>query len=189
MQKIFVPVLIALFMMFIQDPAGAQEKSKDKSSEKSDRIKWYTFEEAYKLNKKKPKKIFIDVFTDWCGWCKKMDSETFTNAVISEYMSKHFYCVKFDAERKDTIVLDGITFVNKNPNGKRSSHQLAVELLKGKMAYPSFVFLNEKGQSITVIQSYMAPAGFEPVIHYFGDDAYQKTSWEEYKSAFTGEIK
>jgi thioredoxin-related protein len=189
MRKILVPIITPLFVLFFMNTAWSQEKTKEKPADKSEKIKWYTFEEAYKLNKKKPKKIFIDVYTDWCGWCKKMDSETFTNPVISEYMSKHFYCVKFDAEMKDTLVLDGVTFVNKNPNSKRSTHQLAVELLKGKLAYPSLVFLNEQGQWITVIQSYLAPTGFEPVIHYFGDDAYQKTAWEEYKTTFVGVLK
>ncbi|MEI7982476.1 MAG: DUF255 domain-containing protein [Bacteroidota bacterium] len=152
-------------------------------------IKWYSFEDAYKLNKKKPKKMFIDVYTEWCGWCKRMDSETFANPIIATYMSKHFYCVKLDAERKDTVIIDSTTFVNPNPATKRSTHQLASELLRGKMSYPSYVFLNEKGQMITVIQGYRPPLEFEPILQYFGDDAYQKMKWDEFKTGFQGTIK
>jgi thioredoxin-related protein len=187
MQKIRIHIPLFLILAFLSGSVFSQAKE-GKSPDKSEQIKWYTFEEAYNLNKKKPKKIFVDVSTDWCGWCKKMDAETFRNPVISEYMSKHFYCVKLDAETKDTITLDGQKFVNKNPGVKRSTHQLAVELLKGRMAYPSLVFLNEKGQWITVIQSYLAPASFEPVIHYYGDDAYLKSSYDEYKTTFKGTI-
>jgi thioredoxin-related protein len=152
-------------------------------------IKWMSFEEAYALNKKKPKKIFIDVYTDWCGWCKKMDATTFSNPVIAGYMNKTFYCVKLDAERKDTVVIDGHSFVNTNPLGKRSSHQLAIELLKGQMSYPSYVFLNEQSQYTQLVPGYQQPAPFEAILHYFGDNAFGKVSWEEFKATFKGSVQ
>ena len=146
MRKAFIAIITAFFIFSLSQPGFSQDKNKEKANLPGEKIRWYSFEDAYKLNKKKPKKIFIDVFTDWCGWCKKMDAETFVNPVISEYMMKHFYCVKLNAERKDTIVIDGVTFTNPNPTGRRSTHQIAVELLKGNMSYPSYVFLNEKSQ-------------------------------------------
>jgi thioredoxin-related protein len=184
--RILIPILIISFSVH----AFSQVKEKkEKVQSAGDKIHWYSFEEAYKLNKKKPKKIFIDVFTDWCGWCKKMDADTFTNPIISGYMSKHFYCVKLNAERKDTVIIDGVKFTNPNPSGKRSTHQLAIELLKGNMSYPSYVFLNEKSQWLTVISGYQVSKEFEPILHYFAEDAYQKTPWEDFKASFEGEIK
>jgi thioredoxin-related protein len=176
--------ILILTFLFCCQWTIAQEKPENKTP-----IKWYSFEEAYKLNKKKPKKTFIDVYTDWCGWCKKMDAETFTNPVIAKYMNDHYYCVKFDAERKDTIVVDGQVFTNPNPSNKRSTHKLAVELLRGKMSYPSYVFLNEKGQMLTVVSGYQPAREFEGVIKYFGSDDYQKSTFEEYKKDFKGDIK
>jgi thiol:disulfide interchange protein len=35
-------------------------------------VKWLSYDEAIALSKKNPKPIFIDVFTDWCGWCKEI---------------------------------------------------------------------------------------------------------------------
>ena len=58
--------------------------------EKSGEVKWYTFEEAVALSKENPKKLFIDVYTDWCGWCKKMDRETFTHPVIAKYLNENY---------------------------------------------------------------------------------------------------
>jgi thioredoxin-related protein len=180
-------ILIISFALYIPCSLSAQEKPN--TAVKEGGIKWYSFEDAYKLNKKKPKKIFIDVYTEWCGWCKKMDAETFANPVISKYMSKNFYCVKLDAERKDTVVIDGQTFVNPNPASKRSTHKLAIDLLAGKMSYPSYVFLNEKGQKLTVVAGYQQAKEFEGVINYFGTDAYLKATFEEYRSTFKGELK
>ena len=73
------------------------------SSSYAQKVKWYSFEEAVELNKTKPKKILVDVYTDWCGWCKKMDQNTFSHPVIAEYINKNFYAVKFDAESKEAI--------------------------------------------------------------------------------------
>jgi len=189
MQKAIFPILTAFLITCFFQPAISQSKGKEKGPLPTEKIRWYSFEEAYQLNKKKPKKIFIDVFTDWCGWCKKMDAETFTNSVISDYMMDHFYCVKLNAERKDTIIIDGVTFTNPNPASKRSTHQLAVELLKGNMSYPSYVFLNEKSQWLTVVSGYQQAHDFEPILHYFGEDAYVKTPWEDFRSTFSGVIK
>jgi thioredoxin-related protein len=182
-------ILLQIFLLALYIPCSTTAQEKQKSQEKVNAVNWYSFEEAYKLNKKKPKKMFIDVFTEWCGWCKKMDAETFTNTYIAKYMNDHFYCVKFDAERKDTIVIDGQTFVNPNPSNKRSTHKLAVELLRGKMSYPSYVFLNEKGQMLTVVSGYQQAKEFEGVLTYFGTDAYLKSTWEEYRATFKGELK
>src|SRR6187399_1544026 len=79
------------------------DKNKDKN--KNETINWITLQEAEKLNKKQPRKIVIDVYTDWCGWCKKMDKSTFADAKTAAYVNKHYYAVKLDAETKEEIVL------------------------------------------------------------------------------------
>src|SRR5690606_29526979 len=68
-------------------------------------IEWLTWEEAIKKveTDKNPKKIFVDVYTDWCGWCKKMDKDTFNNPEVAAYMTEHIYMVKMDVERKEPI--------------------------------------------------------------------------------------
>jgi thioredoxin-related protein len=179
-------IIICLWGCF---PVSLSAQEKQNPAGKVETVKWYSFEEAYKLSKKKPKKIFIDMYTDWCGWCKKMDAETFANPTIAKYMNKHFYCVKFDAERRDTVIIDGKMFVNPNPNGKRTTHQLAAELLRGKMSYPSYVFLNEQGAWLTVVAGYQKAQDFEGLPSYFGSNGYLTSTWEEYRATFKGTVK
>jgi len=137
-----------------------------------EKINWMTWEEAIEANKTEPKQIFIDVYTEWCGWCKKMDAGTFTEPNIIAYMNKYFYAIKLDAEMKETIVFNDHTFVNPNPEGKRSAHTLAVSLLDSKMSYPSFVILDQGFNRINILNGYQKPEPLMANLLFFGTDQY-----------------
>lgn len=169
-------ILFAIIGIIATCNVNAQEST-------SNKINWMSFEEAIKLNETTPKKIFIDVYTDWCGWCTKMDQTTFMDPSVVEYMNNNYYAVKFDAEQSEPIEFMGHTFVNQNPNGPRKgTHQLAQALLQGKMSYPSYVFMNEKNQILTIVPGYAEAKDFLPILKYFGSDAFLTTSWEEYSN-------
>ena len=115
--------------------------------EKESVINWMTFEEAMEKNKTEPRKIFIDVYTDWCGWCKVMDKKTFSNPIIAEYMNDKYYAVKLDAEQREDIEFNGTTF-KFVAQGSRGYHELAAALLNGKLSYPTVVFMVEEFYSL-----------------------------------------
>lgn len=152
-------------------------------------VKWYTIDEALKLSKKKPKKIMIDVYTDWCGWCKKMDKETFNNPEIAKYLNENYYPVKFNAESSTPVTYLGKTYINEG-NVARSSHQLAVALLNGQMSYPSIVFMDEKQQLITPVPGYRDAKSFEPLLYFIFLDKYKNNvNYDEYQKTFKGKVK
>ncbi|WP_437441006.1 thioredoxin family protein [Sinomicrobium kalidii] len=144
-------------------------------------VKWLDWEEAIEKveNEDTPKKIFVDVYTDWCGWCKKMDKNTFANPEVAAYMRNKFYMVKLDGEGKEAIEYNGRTF-KYVPSGKRGYHELAAALLQNRFSYPTGVFLNEKQQLLSPVPGYQGPDKFLKVARYFGDNIYETTSWEEY---------
>ncbi len=149
-----------------------------------DKIEWLSFEEALVKTAEQPKKLLIDMYTDWCGWCTKMDNTTFSDPIIAKYISENFYAVKFNAERQDTVTFQGRQYINAKAGQKRSSHQLAQVLMNGKMSYPSYVFMDEDLKVITVVPGYFPADKFEPVIHYFGKEAFKTTDWQTFNGRF-----
>ena len=165
-------VLLAVTMIASVAMAGEREKGSDDKG-----IKWLTIDEVQVAMKKKPKKVYVDIYTDWCGWCKVMDKKTYTNADLVNYVNKKFYAVKFDAEQKESVMFMGKTYEFKPEN---RAHELAVQLLNGQLSYPTTVFLMENFQSPSAVPGYIDVHKMETILTYLGENKYQSQKWEEY---------
>lgn len=117
-------------------------------------LTWLTIEEAGKLGaSNNDKKFLIDVYTDWCGWCKVMDKKTFSDPELIKYLNDNFHVVKFNAEQKETLSFRGQTY-NWQSSGRNGVNMLALELLQGRLSYPTLVYLNENLEPIRVSPGY-----------------------------------
>lgn len=160
-----------------------------RASENDTKINWVSMEEAVALSEENPKKIFVDIYTDWCGWCKRMDANTFSHPDIASYINENFYAVKLNAEQSEPIVFRGTEYINENPDGRRSSHNFAIALLQGKMSYPSVAFFDEELNLITAIPGYREPKDFEPILVFFSEDVFMtQPNLEEFINGFSGTI-
>ncbi|MEZ4949291.1 MAG: DUF255 domain-containing protein [Saprospiraceae bacterium] len=162
-------------------PQNNTNPSDTTASVDDEKINWMSWSEAVEANEKNPKKIFVDCYTDWCGWCKRMDQTTFTDKAIVEYMNKNFYAVKFDAEQPEDIKWRNTTFQYVNA-GRRGVHQLAYSLLDGKLSYPSFVYLNEKFDRISISKGYKTPEALTMELQWVAGEHYKKTSFSEFSN-------
>ncbi|MEL6556855.1 MAG: DUF255 domain-containing protein [Bacteroidota bacterium] len=148
-------------------------------------IQWISWEEASELiaNEKSPKKVFVDVYTDWCGWCKVMDKKTFNHPEVAKYMNEKYYMVKFNAEQKEDIQYKGVTF-KFVPSGRRGYHELAAALLQNKLSYPSTVFLDEKMAIMSVVPGFVKAGEFYTIAKYFGDNEFKEKGWEDFQKDY-----
>ncbi len=142
-------------------------------------VKWYTIEEAQELMKTEKRKVYIDVFTDWCGWCKVMDKKTFTDPEVANLLNTKFYAVKLDGEGKEDIVFKDQTF-KFVAQGRNGYHELAAALLQGKLSYPTSIFLDEDLNLLSPLPGYYPPEKLYPILKYIGEDIYKTTSYEDY---------
>ena len=176
--------LLVITIGFTVALTGFKPKSEP---QKDSAIKWMTFEQAIKESQKNKKKVFIDVYTDWCGWCKKMDATTFANPKIAAYVNQYFYAVKFNAEQKEPINFREREF-KFIPNGQRGYHELAAELMQGKLSYPTIVYLDKDLNLIQPIPGFQTPEAIEPIINFFGSDKYRSISWEAFLAEFKSNL-
>jgi len=153
--------------------------SPSKSTTDKTTIAWHTWEEAIELTNKNPKKIFVDVYTDWCGWCKRMDKTTFTDPEIIKYINDNFYPVKFNAEQKEPVQYKGheLKFVQ---SGRRGYHELASALLDGRMSYPSVVYLDKDQNRITISPGYKDVSGMIKELKFIGEEIYKELTFDQY---------
>ncbi len=149
-------------------------------AQNTETLKWYSLEEASTLAKQNNKKILVDVYTEWCGWCKVMDKKTYLNADVIKLLNKYFIVVKMDAESKTPLSYQGISF--KYQADKRTN-ELAWLLLNGKMSYPTTVFMNSKSEILSPVPGYIEPATMIKILKYYGENIYEKMSWEQYEKS------
>jgi thioredoxin-related protein len=159
-------------------------------------IKWMSLEEAIKLQKKSPKKIIMDVYTNWCGPCKMLDKNTFHNPDVVEYINQYYYAVKFNAEGNEQINYNGKTFSNPDykeelANKRNGIHQLTYYLKVN--SYPTVVYFDEQGNLLTSIVGYMVPQQIELYLRLFGEDKHKDMKSQEdfnnYYTAFVPQFK
>ncbi len=146
-------------------------------------INWLTWEEAQAKNKEKPKKLFVDVYTQWCGWCKKMDKTTYEEPGVVNYINKNYYPIKFDAETKDDISFNNKVYKYVH-SGASGYHELASEILFGKFSYPTLVFMDENLNVIQPIPGYQDPGALNKIMKYFAEDYYKTTPWKKYDEMY-----
>ncbi len=148
-------------------------------------IKWYTLEEAMEAAKEKPKPLLVDLYTDWCGWCKKLDADTFAHAGIVKYISENFYPVKFNAEQRNTVKFLGKEYT---PAANDRTHPLAMALTAGRLSYPMLLYIRADGQVITAVPGYASPQQLEPILHYIATSAYETQQWDDFLKTFVSEF-
>ncbi|MEP7127753.1 MAG: DUF255 domain-containing protein [Chitinophagales bacterium] len=140
-------------------------------------IKWMSITEAEKLNAQHPRKILIDIYTDWCGWCKKLDATTYKDPRIVQYLNDNFYAVKLNAESKETISYQNQEFTF---DPARRINGVAANFLSSSGGYPTTTFLDEKLQVISIVPGYMQADMMNNILTYFGENHYLNTDWNTY---------
>lgn len=191
MKKTFLLILTVIVgFSFIQF-----DKTK-KVSDEGSTINWMTFEQAVAAQKKNPKKIMMDAYTDWCGPCKMLDAQTFKNADVIKYVNANYYAIKFDAEGNESISFKGKTYSNPNydpakDKSRNSGHQLA-DLFQVQ-AYPTILFLDEQTNVLAPVKGFMNAQQLELYLKLFATNDYKnvKTAeqWTTYQKNFKTTFK
>src|ERR1044071_1819398 len=102
-------------------------------------LEWKTIAQALEQAPAANKLLILDVYTDWCGWCKRMDRDTYADSTVREYLNSRFVPSKMNPEKEGKLTFDG----------KELTHGEFGQAL-GIRGYPATVIFNEQGEVLTV---------------------------------------
>lgn len=155
-------------------------------------VEWKTIEEAAKVDTKTNQKLFfIDFSTSWCGWCKKMDKETFSDPVVAAILNKYYIPVHFDAEGDAQFVWDDREFKGAGmlSNGRKGTHPFTFAVLGKNVGYPSCAFFAKDRHLIQILQGYHSAYDFQMVLWYFANGDTERYTFDQYQQVFDSKIK
>ncbi len=120
-------------------------------------LKWLDFNEGYALAKKKNKIMLVDVYTDWCGWCKVMDRDTYAKKSVVDLINKDFIAIKFNPEKRGiTYNFEGKNYTGQELAGVISNYQIS--------GYPTTIFLYPKDKKMNVIGGFQNEINFKGIL-------------------------
>jgi len=134
-------------------------------------LAWKSFDEGASLARAEHKKILVDVYTDWCTWCKKMDREVYTDKKVASALKTSFILVKVNAESSTQLSYNGQSF---------SETQLARAM--GVTGYPTTVFLDSDAKPITKVAGFIPGKDFVNIVRFIGEDHYKTTTYQDFLS-------
>jgi thioredoxin-related protein len=172
MQK-FILATISIFVLTISNA--------EKPVAKGEKLKWMTLQEAEAAMQKEKRPILIDLYTDWCGWCKVMDKKTYSNKNVIAYLEEKFYPVKLNAETKEPIIWGNKTY---HLSADNQTNDFALYLTYGRLSYPTTVIIPTDNSGPQPVPGYQEIKDFELIVRYFGDGKYGKAPFEEYQKSF-----
>jgi thioredoxin-related protein len=166
----FILCTAAISLLFVFPPAAAGQKS---ATKKKTELQWTKLEPAVAKAADEKKAVMVDVYTDWCGWCKKMDKEVFTDPAVAEVLASRFALAKVNGESKESITFKGHT-----TNG------IGIAQSFGVRGYPSIIFLDSNGDMLTMIPGFLDAEKFLPVVTFIGNREYEKMEWDAYLAKY-----
>lgn len=170
------------FLFFLWSFMSFQSNAQNITKES---INWVSIEQAELLSKENPKKIFLFFETNWCSMCKAFEKRVLKSPVVIKQLNEDYYPVKFNAEQKEPVLFDGITYNYVSEDNKRGVNQFAIDVLQGQLAYPSIVILEEDFDPINIIRGLQPKELFEQYLTYISSNAYQTQEWFDYSNQVT----
>ncbi len=186
---------VIVFILSALTLSAYSQTPSQQTDKKDNKINWMSFDQAMKQYSIEKKPIMVDMYTSWCGFCKKLDAETFKDPRIIKYINEHYYAVKFDAETTEPITYKDSVYTNLrigtvdadgNPvRGK--SHSLAEILLNGRMAYPTLVYMIPDKDIVAPVPGYVTPEKIEPYLLFFADKVYEGNLFDAFTKGMNTE--
>ncbi len=139
------------------------------TNEELSTLRWHQWDEGIAAAQTSGKWMLVDVYTTWCGWCKKMDRSVYGNQIVQGLLAESFIPVKLNAESSNLLT-----------NGdKQYTEQEWAKLLEAK-SYPTTVIVDQKFQIVARLRGYVDPLNFIRFLKFIRGRYYEQYSFNEF---------
>lgn len=136
-----------------------------------DQIDWMRYDRAMEKAREENKHLFVDFTATWCGWCKKLEKDTFSKPEVIKILNENFVSSKVWNHEKEILDIDGYKIAEKD----LGSTQFGVR------SFPTMWFISPDGQKIGPVKGYLNAEQFMKVLNFVKDYEYLVASAEEEK--------
>lgn len=163
------PLLLLVLGLLTATVAEAQQRPSVVVA--ADNVNWLPFEEALEVAQTSNKKVLIDVYAPWCGFCRRMHLETYSDPDVSAYLAENFVVTRVDGDNSE----ETYGFRDQTLTGSELGYHL------GARGFPTTVFLFSDSRYLTPLPGFVEPANFINVLRYLATDAFEDESFEEFQ--------
>ncbi|MCW3077668.1 MAG: hypothetical protein JWO32_2277 [Bacteroidetes bacterium] len=158
------------------------------TSFKKDKVISYSFSELEKLQKKKRKKVLVNIGAPFCNTCRIMSRTTFVDTSIANYISTNFYLVNFDVDSNDTLLYKNSKYFKQIINNY-PMHSLATKLTNNRFSLPAVSILDEELNFIDVLNFYQSPTQLKPILYFIASNKYKTENFNEFMKGYLAPLQ
>ena len=141
--------LMVLFALVIVAAGGLEAQGAE--------LPWSSYNQGMEQAKNLKKPIYIDFYADWCQYCQQMESVTFQNKKVADYLKANFVLIKVDADRAKDLA--DSYYVRGLPMGW---------------------FVSAEGERIAPLPGYVDPDTFLTILKFVNTKSYDKMTYQEF---------
>ena len=163
--------LLASALLLVAAPALAQTNA---GVIPDDAPEWRSMEEAVATAQANDRLLVVHSYTVWCGWCARMDRETYTDDAVQAYLAEHYEATRLDLDSDEVVDFFEYT--------------LPMATLGDALQVsgtPTTVFVDSDGSLITKMPGFQNAETFLYALRYVHEEAYEQMSFAEFIEAQT----